>query len=196
MMWVTEMFPGTKQRPLLCQPLFRHICMFTNHWQLCCNKPWHQILISKWTYYAIITLFWVTTHACLHALMLKAHQFSHTVQCCSTIFSPCLCFFKAPPSWTPSYLIGQLTHAWSSTANNNKIARLNQFKSILGINHAHVWLFDVVGCHKVTEFKARLLTRRAMSSVFRWCRLSPYQLTTQQHTPISCNVETTDWWNE
>lgn len=152
--------------------------------QLCCTKRWHQIPISKETYYAcfysifIITLLWATTRACLHVLVLKTHQFSHTVQCCSAVFSLCLCFFKAPPSWTPSYLIGQLTHTWTSTANNNRAAGLNQFKSILGINHANVWLCDIVGCHKVTEFKARLLTRRLRISVFCWCRLSLYQLTT------------------
>ena len=63
----------------------------------------------------------------------KKHQCSHTVQWNSTV---------APPVWnvlapvslrttlpdTQSHLIGQLTHAWPSTTNNNRAAVLNQFR--------------------------------------------------------------------
>ena len=37
------------------------------------------------------------------------------------------CLFNSPFLNTQSPLIGQLTHAWSSTTNNNRAAMLNQF---------------------------------------------------------------------
>ena len=55
-----------------------------------------------------------------------------TVQCCTNVFLLCLKrSVLAPVSLRPSLpntqsaLIGQLTHAWPSTANNNWIALLN-----------------------------------------------------------------------
>ena len=56
-----------------------------------------------------------------------------------------------------SALIGQLTHAWASTANSNRAAVLNQiFHAKLSTKckiNAKVWHGDIVWCHKVTEVK-------------------------------------------
>ena len=41
---------------------------------------------------------------------------------------------------TQQALIGPLTHAWASTANNNRAAA--------GVNYANVWHADVVWCHR------------------------------------------------
>ena len=53
----------------------------------------------------------------------RTHRFSHTIQCCSTLFALHLkCSVLAPVPLRPSFqnthfaLIGQLTHAWASTA--------------------------------------------------------------------------------
>ena len=62
-----------------------------------------------------------------------------------------------------SALIGQLTHAWTSTADraalqNPRAALLNQFLgsklATIGINDANLWLLNVVWCHKVTKLKS------------------------------------------
>ena len=51
-------------------------------------------------------------------------QLSHTAQCCSSVWDVSL---RSPLQNTRSLLIGQLTHAWDSTANTNRAAVLNQF---------------------------------------------------------------------
>ena len=63
--------------------------------------------------FRLIILFYII---CLHALMLKKHKFSLSVQCFNTVFPLCLkcfstCLFEAPLMNTQSPLIGQLTHA-------------------------------------------------------------------------------------
>ena len=86
----------------------------------------HTALLKK-TYHAH---FW-------HALMLgKSLHFFHPVQCCSNVFILKRPVFLAPVSLRPlllntqSTLIGQLTHAWASTANNNRAAVLNLCKCV------------------------------------------------------------------
>ena len=59
-------------------------------------------------------------------------MFSHTVHAAAPPPSEMLCFssclFKAHPLLnTLSPIIGQLTHVWASTTNNNRAAVLNQF---------------------------------------------------------------------
>ena len=89
-----------------------------------------------------------------------------TVQSCTNVFFVCLKHSVLPPvSLRPSLLnvqsalIGQLTHAWSSTANNNWAALLNQFLGAkLVIRHKL--------CKCVTELKAGLLARCLRSRVF------------------------------
>ena len=43
---------------------------------------------------------------------------------CESVFKLCfsLCVFKPPLLITQSSLIGQLTHAWASTPNTNRVA--------------------------------------------------------------------------
>ena len=60
----------------------------------------------------------------------------------SLSFSACL--FKPLLLNTRSALIGPLTHAWASTANNNRAAVLNQ----PSVNYANVWYSDDVWCHR------------------------------------------------
>ena len=60
-----------------------------------------------------IILFWVTTRTSLHALV-KTHQFSHTVEGCSTVNFLCLsdmfcCLFKVQFSTYPD------SSDWSSS---------------------------------------------------------------------------------
>ena len=54
-------------------------------------------------------------------------------------------------------------------STNISFLRLSSLAAVLnqsmGINYANVWHGDVVWCHKVTELKAGLLTRRLWSSV-------------------------------
>ena len=63
-----------------------------------------------------------------------------------------------------SPVIGQLTHAWASTSQSvsSHFQLPVSFTSTvyIGINYANVWHGDVVWCHKVTEFKAGLLTQQ------------------------------------
>ena len=72
-------------------------------------------------------------------------------------FSSCL--FKVPllqnyPVFT-DWSAQQLSNLNSYVTNQSR-----------GIHDAHVWLCDIVWCHKVTKLKAGLLTRRFRSSVF------------------------------
>ena len=65
----------------------------------------------------------------IHNFILGYTYHWFTCLCCSSV---ALLWLKhsilAPPtSWTPILLIGQLTHAWPSTANNNRAAVLNKF---------------------------------------------------------------------
>ena len=70
---------------------------------------------------------------CICFIAQKTHQVSYTVQCCSAVFPVLLkhsvcssCPFTVTPLQnTQSPLIGQLTHAWPSIANN-RIAVLHQ----------------------------------------------------------------------
>ena len=81
--------------------------------------------------------YYVTTRIGFQALALRSTQlfyFSFTVQFCSTVFPLSMrCSVLAPVSLRPlllntqSPLIGQLTHAWTSTANNNRAAVPNRF---------------------------------------------------------------------
>ena len=64
------------------------------------------------------------------------------------------CSALAPVSLKPlllsakSAVIGQLTHAWASTPNNNRAAVLNQLLCAkLATNDANVWHDDLVWCH-------------------------------------------------
>ena len=76
------------------------------------------------------------------------------------------CLFKAPLP-IPSFL-------WLASPRMPDPAPLQQHSSHAkwlpnyprGINRWNMWLRDIVWCHKVTEFKAGLLTRRFRSSVF------------------------------
>ena len=68
----------------------------------------------------------------------KTHQFSHIVHCCSSVSPLCFsaCLFQATLPNTQSALIGHITHAWTSTANNNGVAVRNQFlRAILATLH-------------------------------------------------------------
>ena len=87
------------------------------------------------TYYAhffrFIILCWVTIRISLHALVLKKHIL--ILSTAAALYSPLVWKqFLAPVSLRPllldtqSPLIGQLTYAWASTANNSA-AQLNQF---------------------------------------------------------------------
>ena len=65
--------------------------------------------------------------------MLKKHISSLILSSAAALYSPSLCFSsclsQAPPHLkdNQSLLIGQLTHAWASSASNNRAAVLNQF---------------------------------------------------------------------
>ena len=72
------------------------------------NKTWRR----HYVHFQVIILFWVTARIGLHILMLKNMWIT--------------CLFKAHLLNTQSALIGQLTYAWASTANNNRAAVLNQ----------------------------------------------------------------------
>ena len=57
--------------------------------------------------------------------------------------SEMLCLFNTPtPPETQFPLIGQLTHAWASTVNNNRAAVLNQL--------LHVFLSRLCKCENVS----------------------------------------------
>ena len=67
--------------------------------------------------FRFIIVFWVTARIGLYALTLRKHiSFTHTLSLC---FSSCL--FKIHLLNTHSALIGQLTHAWASTASRAKL---------------------------------------------------------------------------
>ena len=123
-----------------------------------------------------IILFLVTTRTGQHALMLKKKSVF--------LYCPVLQLYLKrsvlvpvslrPPSWIPSLL-------WLVSSHMPEPAQkavLNQRGA--GISYANAWLCDVVWCHKVTELKAGLLTRRFRSSVsvgegsFCWPGLWPF----------------------
>ena len=72
-------------------------------------------------------------------LMLKKHT-SFLILSGAAALYPLSCLFK-----TQSALIGQITHAWGSSANSDRAAALNQFSSAkLAINPIDVWRGDVM----------------------------------------------------
>ena len=78
-----------------------------------------------------LILFWVTTKTGLHTLMLNRLisflKFSHLSLLClkRSVLAP-VSLMPPPPLNTQPALIGQLTHAWASSASN-RAAVLNQF---------------------------------------------------------------------
>ena len=115
-----------------------------------------MIRLWKLTYMLIfrfIILFWVPTRIGLHASMLKntsVISFCSMLQYCIPILSKTLCFssclFKT--SWPPLLVtqrppIGQLTHAWAGTANNNRSALLNSY--------LHTTLVAIASAYVVTK---------------------------------------------
>ena len=54
---------------------------------------------------------------------------------------------------TKPALIGQLTHAWASTANKNR---------------ANVWHGDVLWCHKIIELKGETTEDALKGQCFLW----------------------------
>ena len=97
-----------------------------------------------------------TLHLCtgLRHVLLNKHQFAHTGQCCSGVFSLCLKYTgSAPVSLSPALmthpaLIGWLAHAWASNTNDNKAAALNRFlHAKLAARHISVksWSLGIKG---------------------------------------------------
>ena len=103
----------------------------------------------------------------------KSHQFSQTVQCCTSVFTLCLtsCLFKTSPSpLNTLWLVG------SHTPEPVQLA-VSPVSSVV-LNYANVWPGDAVWCQEITGLKAGLLTRCFRSSVFCgrrsvcWCAIT------------------------
>ena len=108
------------------------------------------------------------------------HQFSHSVQCCSSLFPLCLknsvlaavSLKPLPLLNTQSPLIGQLTHTWPRTTNNNSSAEPNQdLHAKIDARRKllqNIWHGGTVWCHKVEARQVKLY-RSQRWTIFSGC---------------------------
>ena len=118
-------------------------------------------------------VFWVTTKIGLQAQ--KTHQFSHCVQCCSSVSTLCLKHSVLAPvslsfptpvypvcsDWSVHTCLSQ--HSWQQQSSCAKSIKNQKSKRLTRLCECAIcwrrW-------HNVTELKPGLLTRRFGSSVF------------------------------
>ena len=71
-------------------------------------------------------------------------DFVQDLEALSSSWSMCQSLVLQPLPNTQSALIGQLTHTWASTANNNKAALLNQFWCQTSSKVRIIWIWNMV----------------------------------------------------